>query len=464
MDLNKNSSFLKHFICTFTLSFVFFFIACSKSQKNIELDVASTEVSVSEKTLEDLPELSLEEQYPHIVKKNVALYTYLRSLDVPSIDIIEMDKAAKPVKRFSSLRPGMRFKIETDELKNLLSAEFRFSAVERLRLNKIEEAWSAELVREDIDVKTVSFTGHVETTLWESAQFSEMDPYLIFEMAEIFGWEIDFSRQVRKGDSWRLTAEKKFVKGEHVGWGKILASEYINQGEKYSAILFRDGDEDKGYFDSEANNLRKMFLKSPLKFGRVTSRFNKRRFHPKLRRIRPHNGVDYGVPRGTPVRSVANGVVTFRGRRGGGGNVLKISHNATYKTAYKHLSRFGKGIRNGVRVKQGQIVAYTGNTGLSTGPHLHYELLKNGRYVDSLRIKFPSAKPLAQNEKLKFLEQAKRFTNLLPKWNHERLRAETGKTWSEYVQDSLKEKLNFDQKKEDFVYQRFNNKDDFLDF
>lgn len=431
------------------------FTACFNGNEDTVNDVDELEVVDVESTPVELEkELSLEEKYPHVVRRNVALYTYLREHDVPSIDIVEMDRAAKPIKPFSRLRPGMRFRIETDESKNLTGAEFRFSAVERLLMRKDENRWTAELVREEIDVELVSFTGKVETTLWESAQFSEMDPYLIFEMAEIFGWEIDFSRQVRKGDSWRLTAEKKFVKGEHVGWGSILATEYINQGEFYSAVLYRKDGEDKGYFDLEGNNLRKMFLKSPLKFGRVTSRFNRRRFHPKLKRIRPHNGVDYGAPIGTPVRSVANGVVTFRGRRGGGGKVLKIRHNSTYKTAYKHLSRFGRGIRPGVKVKQGQIVAYTGNTGLSTGPHLHYELLKNGRYIDSLRVKFPSAKPLPAEEKKQFLAQAVDYTRLLPKWSHEKFQVDVDKSWSEFLQDSLNKKLNLDKVKKDFVFKK----------
>jgi murein DD-endopeptidase MepM/ murein hydrolase activator NlpD len=373
---------------------------------------------------------------------------------VPSIDIIEMANAAKPVKSLSKLKPGTRFYVELDKDNNLLGAQFRFSAVERLVLKKDQEGWRAESLREKIDVKNVSFVGEVRSTLWESAIDAAMDPYLISEMAEIFGWEIDFSRQVRQGDRWRLTAEELFVKDQHVGWGAILAAEYINQGEVHSAILFREGDENLGYFSAGGDNLRKMFLKSPLKYGRVTSRFNRRRFHPVLKRIRPHNGVDYGVPVGTPVRSVADGVVQLAGRRGGGGKTLKIRHNSIYQTAYKHLSGYARGIRRGAKVKQGQIVAYSGNTGLSTGPHLHYELYKNGRYVDPLRQEFPSAKPLSSEKKAQFLRQSKKFVALLPGWKSKKLDMNPEKSWSEYLVHTIQNDLELTIGPEKFVYRR----------
>ncbi|MGH1468780.1 MAG: peptidoglycan DD-metalloendopeptidase family protein [Bdellovibrionales bacterium] len=360
--------------------------------------------------------LSFEEAFPHVIKKNTPLFPHLQKLEVPPIDIIEMVKAAKPLKNLSRLSSGTRFQIEQDAENKLLKAQFRLSAIETLEVKKAEGKWLPQMLTEEISIEHVSFLGEVHTSLWESAIEAKMDPYLITAMAEIFGWEVDFNREVRTKDKWRITAEKKLVKGEHVGWGSVLAAEYINSGKSYKAVLFRHEGKDVGYYSLEGENLRKMFLKSPLRFGRVTSRFNRRRFHPKLKKIRPHNGVDYGASIGTPVRSVANGTVTFAGRRGGGGKVLKIRHNSTYKTAYKHLSRYAKGIRKGRQVKQGQIVAYTGNTGLSTGPHLHYEFFVNGRFVDPLRQKFPSADPVPKKHKASFLEQSQTMVTTLPKW------------------------------------------------
>jgi murein DD-endopeptidase MepM/ murein hydrolase activator NlpD len=422
--------------------------------KNIGIDLKSTPTQGQEKAISSVAAtvpvgeleqaldegLSLEEQYPHMIGRNKPLYTTLRELDVNSLDIVEMARAAKPVRSLSFLLPGTRFQIVTDKKDNLIEVEFRFSAVEKLNVKKIDQKWVATKITEDVDIKTISFVGQVETTLWESALFASMDPYLIFEMSEIFGWEVDFNREVQSGDSWRITAEQKFVKGEPVGWGSVLAAEYVNQGRTYSAILFRLNGEDIGYYGADGENLRRMFLKSPLKFGRITSRFNRRRFHPKLRIVRPHNGVDYGAPIGTPVRSVADGTVTFAAYSGGGGKVLKLRHNATYQTAYKHLNGYAKGIRKGARVRQGQIIAYVGNTGLSTGPHLHYEFYVNGRFVDPLRQKFPSADPIAEEHKALFLKQAEKLVAALPKWDPTNFTMEPERTWSQHMTPNIQDK------------------------
>ena len=438
------------------LPFLFFFSACLDSHSDSDKTNAIEKEELLSQLLEDEPKdlRTLEERFPHIMKRNMPLYSYLRELDIPPLDIIEMAAAAKPVKSLSRLKPGIRFNVNLGENNNLVKAEFRFSAVETMVVEKNNESWEAKLFKEKIDIKIVSFLGQVDTTLWESAINASMDLYLISEMAEIFGWEVDFSRQVRAGDKWRLIAEKKFVKGEHVGWGSILAAEYINQGKLFTAILFREGEEDQGYFSSEGDNLRRMFLKSPLKFGRVTSRFNRRRFHPVLKIYRPHYGVDYGAPIGTPVRSVADGVVKLAGRRGGGGKVLKIRHNSQYQTAYKHLNGYARGIRRGARVKQGQIVAYTGNTGLSTGPHLHFELYKNGRYVDPLRQTFPSAAPLSEMRKTQFLLDAPKYVALLPRWEPQKLDMNPEKSWSEYMADSLQNDLLKENESYEFIYRR----------
>lgn len=389
----------------------------------------------------DVPEkiLSVEEQFPHVISRNVPLYTYLTDLEVPSLDVMEMVKASKAVKNLANLLPGTRFQILKDENNNLLEAQFRFSAVEQLDVKKINGQWVAKIITENVTIKKVSFTGHVDSTLWESALAAKMDPFLIVEMAEIFGWEVDFNREVQVGDSWRITAEQKFVKDQAVGWGSVLAAEYINQGQKYSAVLFRLNGEDLGYYNLAGENLRRMFLKSPLKFGRVTSRFSYRRFHPKLRVVRPHYGVDYGAPIGTPVISVADGVVTFAQYSGGGGRVLKIRHNSTYQTAYKHLHGYARSIRTGARVKQGQVVAYVGNSGLSTGPHLHYEFYVNGRFVDPMRQKFPSAEPISEEHKAVFLKQVDQLVALLPQWELAPQRGATEFSWTEHMVQNLEE-------------------------
>jgi len=422
------------------LGFLFLLLGCSNKIDNA-IDEKSSSLKIMEQSAVIQPEevLTVEEEYPHVLSRNDFIYTYLTGQGVSSFDVIEMVKASKPVKDLSRLRPGVRFHIEQDEKKDLLEVKFRFSPLEKLELKKGMNGWQVKEIKEKIDIKLVSYLGKVNSTLWESARAADMNPYLIVAMAEIFGWEVDFNREVRVGDSWRITAEEKLVNGVHVGWGSVLAAEFINAGTSHKAVLFRNNDEEVGYYTTEGENLRKMFLKSPLKFGRVTSRFNRRRFHPRLKIFRAHNGVDYGAPIGTPVRSVADGVVTFARYSGGGGKVLKVRHNSTYKTAYKHLSRYGKNIRKGSRVKQGQIVAYTGNTGLSTGPHLHYEFFKNGRYVDPLRQKFPSAEPVAFEFKELFAQQSVKMIAKLPSWNPKNFITPGQKTWAEHLTPKVQE-------------------------
>lgn len=185
----------------------------------------------------------------------------------------------------------------------------------------------------------------------------------------------------------------------------------------HTAFLLRIDGESKGYYSSDGSSLRRMFLKSPIHFARISSRFQKKRFHPILKIHRPHNGVDYAARRGTPVRAVGDGTILLAGRRGGAGNMIKIRHNSTYQTAYLHLQNFAKGIRKGTRVKQGQIIGYVGSTGMSTAPHLHFEFYQNGRFVDPLGRKFPSAEPVAAHLLERFQNEATVYRRSLPPWN-----------------------------------------------
>ena len=211
---------------------------------------------------------------------------------------------------------------------------------------------------------------------------------VIIEFSEVFGWQIDFSRQVQNGDQWRFSIEKVSARGHPVGWDNILYAEYKNQKKTHKAYLYKNG-KIHGYFDEKGQPLRKLFLKSPIKFGRITSHFSHRRYHPIHRRYKPHNGVDYGAPRGTPVRTVGDGVVTKIGRYGGSGKMIVVNHQAGYQTKYLHLSGFKKGVRRGSRVSQGETIGYVGSTGYATGPHLHFEMSKYNRIMNPLRVNIP---------------------------------------------------------------------------
>lgn len=370
----------------------------------------------------ELPEKvnpSLEEAYPYKIKAQTTLFAELRSLGVSPQVISAIVAAAKPVADLRKIMPGTRFQLieEVSAEKKVSEIRFRFSVSESLHIKKINDIWVPEKLIEKIDTKVVTFAGVVVTSLWRSAENAQMDPNLISELSEIFGWQVDFSREVRVKDRWRLSVEQKFIKGQPVGWGSILAAEYENAGELHTAVLFRFNNGESGYFGPDGTSLRRMFLKSPIKFGRISSRFSRSRLHPVLKIKRAHLGVDYAAPTGTPIRAVGDGIVTFVGWNGGGGKTIKIRHNSTYSTAFKHLNGYAKNIRNGARVRQGETIGYVGNTGLSTGPHLHFEFYQNGQYIDPLGKKFPSADPVPSTLLGQFKTELPSLLSRLPSWD-----------------------------------------------
>jgi murein DD-endopeptidase MepM/ murein hydrolase activator NlpD len=263
-------------------------------------------------------------------------------------------------------------------------------------------------------IKTMSFRGKIKSSLWQSAVEVGLKPTLIEELAKIFAWQVDFNREVRPEDSWRLVVERVFTDGKASGWGKILVAEYSNKLDNYIGIRFPQEAEHAHYYDLDGKSLKNKFLKSPLNYRRISSRFKRRRFHPILKKMMRHTGVDYSARKGTPVMTVGDGVVTHVGRLGGAGNTVKIRHNSIYKTSYKHLSKFSKKLRKGSRVKQGQVIGYVGSTGLATGPHLHFEFYEKSRFVDPLGRKFPRGKPVPKSLLGEYLAMVKVVIPLLP--------------------------------------------------
>lgn len=267
-----------------------------------------------------------------------------------------------------------------------------------------------------ITTATRAYSGIVNYSLWTSAAMAGMDPTIISSMAEIFAWQVDFNREVRANDKWRLVVEEIFANGKSIGYGDIVSAEFVNAGFNYVAVKY-EMDERSYYFQPDGNSLRRMFLKSPLKFGRITSKFQARRFHPILKVNKAHRGVDYGAPTGTPVMSVGDGVISYVGTKGGSGKMIAIRHNAVYRTEYKHLSRYSESIRPGTRVSMGQTVGYVGATGLATGPHLHFEFHEGGNVVDPQGLKFPTADPVPGKLMDDFKVKAELAVAQLPPWS-----------------------------------------------
>ena len=243
----------------------------------------------------------------------------------------------------------------------------------------------------------------IKSSLWNAMADAGCDYSLILELSDIYAWTIDFFG-IQEGDSCKVVYEKKYIAGDTVpfGIGNIYAAYFKNNGEGRYAFCFEQ-DGRKEYFDENGDNLRKAFLKAPLNYRRISSTFSNGRMHPVYHVVRPHHGVDYAAPVGTPVQSIGDGTVIAKGwDTKGGGNYVKIKHNSTYTTTYMHLSKFGKGIAQGVKVKQGQTIGYVGSTGASTGPHLDFRLQKNGTYIDPLKFKSPSAEPVKKENMEQF--------------------------------------------------------------
>jgi murein DD-endopeptidase MepM/ murein hydrolase activator NlpD len=311
------------------------------------------------------------------------------------------------------LFPGTEFRGRKFPSGGLEKLEVVFDRRTEVHLTRALDGISAIRVERPIVGEVVRLEGVVESSLFGAMDAAGGGPDLAVRVAEIYQWDIDFFRDIRKGDRFVVVAERQEVSGEFFGWGTIFAARFTNRGRVLDAVVYPDNNGRLGYYDLEGHPLRKQFLRSPLKFSRITSRFSMNRFHPVLKRRMPHYGVDYGAPVGTPVQVTADGTVAWAGRKGGGGNMVTVRHANGFETNYLHLSRYGKGIRRGVRVSQGQVVGYVGSTGLSTGPHLDYRVKQNGRWINPLSISSPPVKPLVEDRLQRFLAHALAVLSLI---------------------------------------------------
>jgi murein DD-endopeptidase MepM/ murein hydrolase activator NlpD len=254
--------------------------------------------------------------------------------------------------------------------------------------------------RKEIKSEIKYSSGTIETSLWDAMVNGGLNKSLVSDLSNIFAWTVDFFG-LQKGDNFKVIYEEIFIDGKSLGTGKIYGAQFNRTGSTITAIPFiQDGKE--SFFDFDGNSLRKAFLKAPLEFARITSHFSSARMHPILRIVRPHYGVDYAAPIGTPVKAIGDGRVTACTNEGGSGRMVRIQHNSVYATGYMHLSRFGEGIAPGKLVKQGDIIGYVGSSGLSTGPHLDFRFYKNGSPVDPLKVDAPPVEPVSEENKGKF--------------------------------------------------------------
>ncbi|MBI1910446.1 MAG: peptidoglycan DD-metalloendopeptidase family protein [Deltaproteobacteria bacterium] len=341
-------------------------------------------------------------RYDFRLTGNKTFYSVMSVLNVPGAEIQDIVKKARPIYDLKQMKKDTVLRVYTlnDKLDKI---EYKFNDYSML-LGERQEDGSFKLAKAERphETKPIVVSGRIENSLYEDAIKAGADPQAIMALSDIFAWDVDFASDIQKGDTFSILTEMLYVEGMPVRTGKVLGAEMVNGGKKYSAFYF-DGKDGGSYYDADGKSLRRTLLKSPLRFRRITSYFSKGRFHPILKRYRPHHGIDYGAPTGTPIESAGSGVVRFAGWKGGYGNYIEIRHNNGYTTAYGHLSRMGKGIRTGSKISQGDVIGYVGSTGISTGPHLHYEVKLGGKLINPLSIKAVADASISKKEKGRFV-------------------------------------------------------------
>ena len=296
----------------------------------------------------------------------------------------------------------MRVQVSDDTPPRLLGLDYPINSdkVLSLRLDD-DEQYSILLHKPQFEHRIRFSTGVVERSLYEAALGANLSDNLTMQLAEIFGWDIDFALDIRQGDSFSVLYDEQYLRGEKVGDGVILAAEFSNQGKTYSAVRFVDNNGRAHYYDPQGKSLRKAFLRTPVDFRRISSRFG-RRFHPVHKKVKRHMGVDYSAKPGTPIRATGDGKIILRGRKGGYGKTIIVRHGNVYSTLYAHMRNYARGMRPGRYVRQGQIIGYVGQTGTATGPHLHYEFRVHGVHRNPLTVRLPDAQPINHRYRKEF--------------------------------------------------------------
>jgi murein DD-endopeptidase MepM/ murein hydrolase activator NlpD len=318
-------------------------------------------------------------------------------------NIMALGKATRGLRY---IKPGDTIQIRRDAGGKLLELTHEKNRLEALRVSRTEKGFQAEQIQREPETRISYASSKIENSLFEAGQKSGLPQAVIMELAGIFGWDIDFALDIRQGDEYRLVYEEQFLDGEKIRNGSILAAEFVNQGRRYRAVRYQPKNGRADYYTPTGQNMRKAFLRSPVDFRRISSRFGKRH-HPVLNRMRMHKGVDYAAARGTPIRATGDGKIIYRGRKGGYGKTVIIRHGSKYSSLYAHMSSYNRKARNGNRVKQGQIIGYVGATGRATGPHLHYEFRVHGVHRNPLTVKLPSAASINKKLKADFFEQTR---------------------------------------------------------
>lgn len=348
-----------------------------------------------------------------VVKPGLGFTESLLRMGVDSTLAFKMVEASKPIFDFRHFRAGNYFAVGRGVFGDVKTVQYQIDNDRMLSIKPQNGNFQAEIRTIPSTSETARVQGVIEDSLFNAVQVSGEAPELALRLADIFGWDLDFYTDPQKGDVFRVVVEKKKYPGGQVVYGKILAAEYVNAGRPYRAVLFHDPEGNPSYYAPDGKSVKKAFLHSPLRFAApITSRFSHSRLHPILKIYRPHLGIDYGAPTGTPVQTIGDGTVVSAGWHGGAGRAVVIRHSNGFQTSYYHLSAIF--VHGGQRVTQGERIGLVGATGLATGPHLDFRIRKNGTLVNFLRLQLPPAEPVAQRDQQEFAQVCNHWLGLLP--------------------------------------------------
>ena len=330
-----------------------------------------------------------------IIKSGDTLASIFAKKGISSTTTHQIARLNEQTKKLRYIKPGQEIQLLLDNERKLRQMKYIPDITRTLLIKRIEDqSFTSQIINYQLDAYPIYREGVIDTSLFEAAANADIPVDVIMDLAAIFGWDIDFTLDIRTGDRFGIVYEELYKDDVKIRNGRILSAEFINNGKTYRAVYYTDPKGESDYFSPDGKSMRKAFLRSPVEFTRISSRFSNKRWHPVLSKWRSHKGVDYAAKRGTPIRASGDGKVIFVGRKGGYGRAIFIQHGGRYTTVYGHLNGYARGIKSGKRVKQGQTIGYVGSSGLATGPHLHYEFRVNGVHRNPLTVKLPEAKPV----------------------------------------------------------------------
>lgn len=356
-------------------------------------------------TLPDEPESNLVSQKIKVRSgDNLSLIGQRANLSAKTIYQIDKLKSAK---RLRNIFPGQTLTITNNKQGDFVQLVYPYSSTATLQIDKTDNGYTSKIINSEVELRSQFAHAEITSNFWNAGVKAKMPANQIMNLATIFGWDIDFALDIRAGDSFSVIYEEKFIDGEYVGAGNILAAEFINQGDKFQAVRHSDG----SYYTPSGRSMRKAFLRAPVNFKYISSSFNRKRKHPVTGKVRAHNGIDYAAKTGTPIVSAGDGKVIASAYNRYNGNYVFIKHNTNIVTKYLHMNR--RHVKKGQKVKQNQKIGTVGATGRVTGAHLHYEFLVNGKHKNPKTVKLPKAQSLRGKEKTKFIPYAKEIIQRL---------------------------------------------------